>query len=68
MITSARSNWPSDVGIQGWREAGLNVPCKIRLRLFTLDVALIVRKIGTLPKPDGEAVDGALGRHLVGCG
>ena len=68
MITLARSDWPSDVGLQGWREAGLNVPCKIRLRPFTLDVALIVRKIGTLPKPDGEAVDGALGRHLVGSG
>ena len=68
MITSVRSDWPSDVGIQGRREAGLNVPCKVRLSLFTLDVALIVRKLGTLPKPDGEAVNGALGRHLVGCG
>lgn len=68
MITLARSDWPSDMGLQGWREAGLNVPCKIRLRLFTLDIALIVRKLGTLPKPDGEAVDGAMGRHLVGSG
>ena len=67
MITSARSDWPSDVAIQGWREAGLNVPCKVRLKLFTLDVTLIVRKLGTLPTPDGEAVEGALGRHLVGC-
>ena len=68
MITSARSDWPSDVGIQGWREAGLKVPCKVRFKLFTLDVTLIVRKLGTLPKPDGEAVGGALGRHLVGRG
>ena len=31
MITSAVSDWPSDVAIQGLREAGLNVPCKVRL-------------------------------------
>ena len=66
MITSARSDWPSDVAIRGWREAGLNVPCKVRLKLFTLDITLIVRRLGTLAKPDGEAVEGALGRHLVG--
>ena len=36
MITSAGSDWPSDVKIQGWREAGLNVPCKVRFKLFTL--------------------------------
>ena len=31
MITSAARDWPSDVAIQGWREGGLNVPCKVRL-------------------------------------
>ena len=46
MITSARSRWPSDVATQGWREAGLNAPCKVRFKLFTLDDALIVRKVG----------------------
>ena len=42
MITSARNDWPSDVPIQEWRRAGLQVPCKIRLKLFTLDDTLII--------------------------
>jgi mRNA interferase MazF len=65
MITSAGSDWPSDVAIRNWREAGLNVPCKVRFKLFTLDDTLIVRKLGTLSKRDGEAVKKALGRVLV---
>ena len=65
MITSAWSDWPSDVAIQGWREAGLNVPCKVRFKLFTLDDTLIVRKLGTLSKRDGEAVEKALGGVLA---
>ena len=65
MITSAGSDWPSDVAIQNWREAGLHVPCKVRFKLFTLDDTLIVRKLGTLAKPDGEAVKKALGRVLA---
>ena len=65
MITSAVSDWPSDVGIKGWGEAGLNVSCKVRFKLFTLDDTLIVRKLGTLSKRDGEAVKKALGRILL---
>ena len=65
MITSAGSDWPSDVAIQGWREAGLNVPCKVRFKLFTLDDALVVRKLGTLSRRDSEAVKKAVGRVLA---
>ena len=66
MITSTGNDWPSDVSIQGWREAGLNVPCKVRFKLFTLDDALIVRKVGRLSKKDGEEVVTALGQVLAG--
>ncbi len=65
MITSARSRWPSDVAIRGWREAGLTTPCKVRFKLFTLDDALIVRKVGTLSQRDSKAVRNALSRFLV---
>ena len=65
MITSARSDWSSDVAIQEWRKAGLQVPCKVRLKLFTLDGALILRKLGRLSKRDGEAVANALARSLA---
>ena len=65
MITSAGGDWPSDVALLNWREAGLNVPCKVRFKLFTLDDALLVRKLGRLSERDGEAVKEALGRALA---
>ncbi len=65
MITSARGDWPSDVAIRNWREAGLNVPCKVRFKLFTLDDTLIVRKLGRLSKRDSEAVKKALAHVLA---
>ena len=65
MITSAGSRWPSDVALQDWRESGLNAPCKVRFKLFTLDDALIVRKVGTLSHRDGRAVKDALSRFLA---
>ena len=68
MITSAGSDWPSDVAFQSWRQAGLNVPCKVRFKLFTLDNALIVRRLGTLAKQDGEAINRALGDVLASSG
>jgi mRNA interferase MazF len=65
MITSARGDWPSDVAIRDWRQAGLDVPCKVRFKLFTLDDSLIVRKLWTLSRGDGEVVREALGRVLA---
>ena len=65
MITSAGGDWPSDVAIRDWREAGLSVPCKVRLKLFTLDDALILRKAGALSERDAEAVREDLVRFLA---
>ena len=65
MITSASSDWPSDVVVRDWREADLNVPCKVRFKLFTLDNAFVVRKLGTLSKRDGQAVRNALDSVLA---
>ena len=65
MITSAAGDWPSDVAVRDWREAGLKVPCKVRFKLFTLDHALIVRRLGTVSEWDGAAVRDALRRHLT---
>ena len=65
MITSAGGEWPSDVIIRGWRESGLNVPCKVRLKLFTLDDDLIVRKLGTLTPMDRQAAGSALSRFMA---
>ena len=68
MITSAAGEWPSDVAFCDWREAGLKVPCKVRLKLFTLDHALIVRRLGALSKRDGAQVGDALRRFLTMAG
>ncbi|WP_420634407.1 type II toxin-antitoxin system PemK/MazF family toxin [Candidatus Palauibacter sp.] len=65
MITSTRADWPSDVSIRDWREAGLHVPCKVRFKLFTLDESLIIRRVGRLSEEDGSAVKEALGRVLA---
>ncbi len=65
MITSTGGDWPSDVAILDWCEAGLSVPCKVRLKLFTLDDALILRRTGALSERDAEAVRGSLVRFLA---
>ena len=65
MITSAESDWPSDVALRGWRDAGLAVPCKVRLKLFTVDDTSILRKAGTLAPEDADAVARSLSRFLV---
>ena len=65
MITTAAGEWPSDVAVRNWREAGLNAPCNVRFKLFTLDHTLILRRIGALSKQDGAAVKDALRRFLA---
>ena len=65
MITTSRGDWPSDVAIHGWLEAGLNIPCKVRLKLFNLDDGLIVRRIGGLSQKDRDGVRKALSRYLA---
>ena len=65
MITTTTVEWPSDVALPGWQEAGLSAPCKVRFKLFTLDYTLIVRRLGALSKRDGAAVTDALRRFLA---
>ena len=65
MITSAGDDWPSDTPLRDWSDAGLSVPCKVRLKLFTVDDALILRKTGNLSTGDIEAVARRLARYLV---
>ncbi|MGH7024636.1 MAG: type II toxin-antitoxin system PemK/MazF family toxin [Caulobacteraceae bacterium] len=66
MITAARqSHWPSDVILRNWRSAGLAVACRVRFKLFTLDKALIVRRLGALANEDRESVRRALLANLA---
>jgi mRNA interferase MazF len=65
MITSAKnSDWPLDVEIGDLDSAGLPSPSIIRMKLFTLDEKLIIRKAGKLADPDQGKVMEAL-RQLL---
>lgn len=66
MITSTTvTDWPSDVVIEEWQHAGLTVPCRVRLKLFTLDNALVLRRIGRLSERDRASVRATLVRFLA---
>lgn len=65
MITSAsHSDWPLDVTVSDLRAAGLTSPSVVRMKLFTLDERLILRKAGTLAAADRKAVAAALRKLL----
>lgn len=65
MITSTKSEWPSDVILDAWGDANLSVPCKVRFKLFTLDRTMIIRKLGILSLGDRQAVRDALSRWIA---
>lgn len=59
MITT-KGTWPFDVEIGDLKTAGLNTKCRIRMKLFTLDVELIDRKIGELGKQEQDRISASL--------
>ena len=66
MITSQKNpDWPLDTTITGIRQTGLTAPSKVRMKLFTLDSRLIIKKIGMLIESDRKAVRNAL-QNLLG--
>ena len=61
MITSAQnSDWPLDTEISDLDSAGLPSPSIVRMKLFTLDDQLIIRKAGSLASTDQKQVGKAL--------
>ncbi len=66
MITSANnSDWPLDVEIGGLDCAGLSSASVVRMKLFTLDERLIIRKAGSLIEKDRDLVERSL-QQLLG--
>lgn len=66
MITSAgRAGWPSDIPITNTAHAGLRVESVVRLKLFTLDRVLVLRRIGALDKRDRAAAAKLIRAHLL---
>lgn len=65
MITTAGHHpWPGDVLLSNLTAAGLSAPCLVRLKLFTLDNRLIVKKIGRLAAADQQRVSQQLQAYL----
>jgi len=61
MITSQKNpDLHLDTKLTGSRMAGLKAPSKVRMKLFTLDNRLIIRKIGMLRSEDKKAVKSSL--------
>jgi mRNA interferase MazF len=60
MITSSSMRWPSDCSLRDLASAGLSTPCVVRLKIFTLDNRLIIKRIGKLGGEDQERVVAAL--------
>ncbi len=61
MITTAHhAPWVLDLNILDLPSAGLTHPSIIRMKLFTLDDVLVVKRIGVLSKADREATQSAI--------
>jgi mRNA interferase MazF len=65
MITSkGHRPWPGDVEISDRSAGGLPAPCILRLKLFTLDNRLILRRLGRLSSVDRANAAAELGRYV----
>ena len=65
MITSStETTWPQDVPIKHLESAGLSKPCFVRMKIFTLDQAFILRITGHLAKTDKAALQKALDKVI----
>src|SRR5664279_168018 len=65
ITTRAHRPWPGDVEIERLEQAGLPLPCIVRLKLFTLDNRLLMAKLGSLSAADRRRVASALRSTLV---
>jgi mRNA interferase MazF len=65
ITTRAHRAWPGDVEVADLDVAGLPLPCIVRLKLFTLDNRLLIRKLGSLAPGDRRHVSSALKSYLA---
>lgn len=65
ITTQAHSPWPGDIAIDDLETAGLHVNCLVRLKIFTLDNRLILKKIGALSTADRKKVSLVIHRYLI---
>jgi mRNA interferase MazF len=56
ITTRGHRPWPGDSEIEEYFAAGLNLQCQVRLKMFTLDNRLLLKKIGHLVENDSKKV------------
>ena len=56
ITTKGHLPWPGDTEIEEYSSAGLNLKCQVRLKIFTLDNRLLLKKIGHLGENDSKKV------------
>ena len=56
ITTKAHSPWPGDTNLEAYRAAGLQTACIVRLKAFTLDNRLILKKLGTISAADHQKI------------
>lgn len=64
ITTKIHAPWPGDTELEEFNAAGLNMPCMVRLKIFTLDNRLIMRKIGRLSPVDRQRAAEQIRRYL----
>jgi mRNA interferase MazF len=65
ITTKAHLGWPGDTEIDRYADAGLHMPCIVRLKIFTLDNRLILKRIGRLSTEDANEVNRSMDLNLV---
>lgn len=64
ITTKTHGTWPGDTAINESEHAGLHAACIVRLKLFTLDNRLILKRIGCLAASDQKKVAKGFRPHL----
>ena len=64
ITTKSHSPWPGDTSIEDLPVAGLHVPCIVRLKVFTLDNRLIIRRSSSLSEKDRQKVGESFRRYF----
>ncbi len=56
ITTQAHSPWPGDTTLEAYRAVGLQTACIVRLKAFTLDNRLILKKLGNISAADRQKI------------
>ena len=64
ITTTTDKDWPSDVSLTHWQEAGLKIACHLRSKLFTLHQNLVLKTAERLTSRDVKFVQVVLAKFI----